>query len=367
MANDILTFCGTDTGTNLLTQSEYNLSTDRTSGNKPGIASAKLVNKSLRQSAAVASQMAQFISNKTGTDIVDNGVYAQLLAQFTSALTRYSPTITKYTSGSGTHNVTYIFAIATGSATIGATYTNNGVTYTVSATVASAVEIRASGNGAPLTSGTLTKSGGTGDTTLIFYAVRAPLVIEVEAVGGGGGGNSNSSDGSGTAGAGGDTTFGTTLITCVGGTGAGVGTAGGAGGAATATGLTGIVAAGARGSSGMTTLADGDAASGGIGGSSPLGGAGACTDRNAVGGSASANSGSGGAGAGCFAGGPGIGFAGSGGGAGGYVRVTITSGLLSTYAWAVGASGAAGTNGTSKSFNGGAGAAGVIVVKEIYQ
>lgn len=80
MANNILTFCGTDTGTNLLTQSEYNLSTDRTSGNKPGIASAKLANRALRQSAFIASQIAQFLTDKTGQDILDNDNTADLLA-----------------------------------------------------------------------------------------------------------------------------------------------------------------------------------------------------------------------------------------------------------------------------------------------
>ena len=48
MANNILPFCGTDTGTNLLTQLEYAASTDRTSGNKPGVASADVSDRQMR-------------------------------------------------------------------------------------------------------------------------------------------------------------------------------------------------------------------------------------------------------------------------------------------------------------------------------
>jgi len=84
--NEILPFCGTDTGTNLLTQSAYNSSTLRTSGNAPGIASLELNNKALRQATFVASQVAQFISNKLNQDVLDNGSTATLQAQIVSAI-----------------------------------------------------------------------------------------------------------------------------------------------------------------------------------------------------------------------------------------------------------------------------------------
>jgi len=35
--NEILKFCDTNTGTNLLTQSEYDADTQRTTGNQPGL------------------------------------------------------------------------------------------------------------------------------------------------------------------------------------------------------------------------------------------------------------------------------------------------------------------------------------------
>lgn len=64
----------------------------------------------------------------------------------------------------------YTFTVTSANATIGATYTNNGVTFTVLATIASATTLLCSAPGAPTTSGTLTKSAGTGDTTITFSA-----------------------------------------------------------------------------------------------------------------------------------------------------------------------------------------------------
>lgn len=62
----------------------------------------------------------------------------------------------------------FIFEITSGSATVGATYTNNTQTFTVLKTIASATRIFMSGTGAPSASGTLTKASGTGDATLTF-------------------------------------------------------------------------------------------------------------------------------------------------------------------------------------------------------
>lgn len=65
----------------------------------------------------------------------------------------------------------YTFTISSGSATLGATYTNNGNTYYVAKTVASGTTLVTQGPAAPTASGTLTKSAGTGDATLTFSAV----------------------------------------------------------------------------------------------------------------------------------------------------------------------------------------------------
>lgn len=70
----------------------------------------------------------------------------------------------------GTVSSAYTFTVTSANATLGATYTNNGVTYTVVATIATATTLLLTGSGAPLTSGTLTKATGTGDTTITFSA-----------------------------------------------------------------------------------------------------------------------------------------------------------------------------------------------------
>ena len=65
---------------------------------------------------------------------------------------------------------TYTFTVTSANATVGATYTNNGQTFTVLATIAAGTQLVCSGTGAPLASGTLTKALGTGDTTITFSA-----------------------------------------------------------------------------------------------------------------------------------------------------------------------------------------------------
>lgn len=354
MANNYLTFCPTDTSTNLLTNSEYSAASDRTSGNQPGVAKSKLVNKALRQASFVISSFAQFLANTTGADIIDqDGAEARLLSQITGVMTPLAPTITRYTSGSGTHNLAYVFQIVSGSATAAATYTNNGITYTVLTTIASGTVLRATGNGAPLASGTLTKTGGGGDATLTFYAVRAPLYLAVELVGGGGGGTGSGTS-PGTGGDGTDTTFGTTLLTGAKGAGANNSGTGGAGGTVT-------VNSPAVSTGSFTGQAGsyGDAVAtgtGGNGGATPFGGTGVGAYSGNAGGGAVANTGSGGGG----------GATQGGGGAGGFVRALIAS-PAATYAYAVGAAGAAGTAGGGGGFVGGAGAAGIIIVTEHYQ
>jgi hypothetical protein len=70
--NEILPFCGTDTGTNLLTQAEYDADSQRPIGNQPGVARSKLVNKVLKQSSLLAAALAQYLADKQATDITDD-------------------------------------------------------------------------------------------------------------------------------------------------------------------------------------------------------------------------------------------------------------------------------------------------------
>lgn len=267
-----------------------------------------------------------------------------------------APTVQFFTSGSGTYNKNYAFTIASGSATVGATYTNNGVTYTVYETVASGTLIYMSGNGAPTASGTLTKASGTGDATLTFSQARAPLYLVVEVQGGGGGGGGTSTAG----GTGGTTTFGSSLLTVTGGsgganTGGGSGV-GGTGGTATVNSPARLIYSRPGGTGGGST---GVAAGvGGGGGSSYFSGQGVVSSAAAglSGDNGIANTGGGGAGVNSSGGAN----TGRGGGGGAYAKALLAN-PSATYAYAVGAAGTAGSG------NGSAGGAGVIIVWEHYQ
>lgn len=67
----------------------------------------------------------------------------------------------------------YEFTVSSASATAGATYTHNGVTYTVETTLVSgsALVCYTTSDTNPLTSGTLTKASGSGDSSISFSAV----------------------------------------------------------------------------------------------------------------------------------------------------------------------------------------------------
>lgn len=354
MANEFLPFCPTDTGSNLLTQVEYEAALDRTEGNQPGVASFELVNKALRQGTYVAGQVAELVSNISGLDAEDNDTPDQFLALLNFALRAIPPVVTAYKSGSGTHQIVYNFMVAAANATAGATYTNNGATFAVQSTISGGkvLKMKATG-GSPAASGTLTRTSGSGDALITFYAVRAPILISVEMVGGGGGGPGSSTEG----GTGGTTSFGSALLSATGGeTGTSAGFGGNPGTASLGTGPVGLAVTGSAGGPNGGSAAW---ASGGAGGTSPFGGSGegGKGNSNAPGGAGVTNTGSGGGGCG-ISGSSGRG----GGGSGGYVKAFITT-ILSTYAYAVGAAGAAGTG----SVTGAAGGSGVIIVIENYQ
>lgn len=254
----------------------------------------------------------------------------------------------------------YMFTITSGSATQGATYTNNGNTYTVVATIASSTRLFCTQASAPQASGTLTKTAGTGDSSITFSAavafatyilpVPAPNWLIVEGVGAGGGGGGSGSGSNGSGGNGGDTVWGPGSI--IFGGGGGVSAAGGTntidGSFITLSDWPGMVGStgGTHGSSAACLLP------GGAAGLSPYGGGGqAGTGTGAAG---KANTGSGGA-----AGGIGIinsGITGRGGSSGGFAKVLINN-PSATYIYIIPAGGAAGTSGTSGN-TGGAGATG---------
>lgn len=69
--------------------------------------------------------------------------------------------------------LTHTFTVTSANATVGATYTNNGQTFTVVTTISGGVTLVCTSPGSPASSGTLTKATGTGDATITFSAVSS--------------------------------------------------------------------------------------------------------------------------------------------------------------------------------------------------
>lgn len=360
--NDFVPFCNENTGTNLPSQAAYIANPALPIGNQPGVASSSFNNKAIRQGTTMASVLAQLMSDVTGTSVNDNqnsadhAIPIALLAQLKAAVGFKRPVLTAYLTGSGNHNVSYKFQVVAANATVGATYSDGTTTFTVTATIAAQNEVIATGAAAPAVNGTLTKLSGTGDATIVFYAVRAPLYIKVRMSGGGGGGGGSGTGAPGTGGAGGTTSFGTSFLQCTGGT-------GGNGSTNTATAPGGVPTGGDINISGGIGCGGSNApAQAGAAGAPGVFGGSASTIAGAPGNAPPPNSGAGGGGGG---GNTGITPGGSGA-AGAYLEKLITT-PLSTYAWAVGAAGTFGAAGSGAGFNASNGASGFIEVIEYYQ
>lgn len=304
-----------------------------------------------------------------------NTLRTQGIAVEASILDPNPTRIQKFTSGSGTYNPTYLFLIATGSATAAATYTNNSVTFTVTETIASGTILAATGSSIPSDSGTLTKTAGTGDATLTFSRYWSPVYLKVHVVGGGAGGcgSADATSNGGLGGAGANTTFGSSFLTAAGAATQAANSQGGLGGAPSAlpSGVFGHLMTGTGGHGTLSHQAGGASFFLSVnGGAGPFGG---CGTSNGVttGGSAPANSGGGGGGAVYW----GTGYNGSSGGSGAYIYAFIRASVLVTgspnpytFSYSVGAGGTAGTAGSGASAAaGGAGGSGIIIVEEYYQ
>ncbi|MFP3756779.1 hypothetical protein SB751_23085 [Cupriavidus sp. SIMBA_020] len=79
MANDFLVFGG-GAGANVLSQAAYSVLTARSAGFSSGVAQSAQLNKVWRQSSIMAAVLAQFISDRTGLDVLDDGTTATILA-----------------------------------------------------------------------------------------------------------------------------------------------------------------------------------------------------------------------------------------------------------------------------------------------
>ncbi|MBB1625695.1 hypothetical protein [Achromobacter sp. UMC71] len=90
--NQILPF-GTVPGANVLTPADYQALAARLAGFSAGTAKSKELNTVWRQASFVAAMIAQYIADKTGQDVLDNGDQAALQAKFVAALAA-SPALT---------------------------------------------------------------------------------------------------------------------------------------------------------------------------------------------------------------------------------------------------------------------------------
>lgn len=78
-------------GANVLSQADYEALAALSSGFQAGKASSAQINKVLRQSAVMASMLAQFIADSSGNDVLDNGNTAAILANLKAGLLSASP------------------------------------------------------------------------------------------------------------------------------------------------------------------------------------------------------------------------------------------------------------------------------------
>ena len=306
------------------------------------------------------------LAKLTGNVSATPSIFTQTGTGSASAAPAWRPFLPPYTvvyyTGSGTWQTLVYFQISSGNATTGATYTNNGYTFTVVTTASSATLLFTTCTGFPTSSGTLTKSGGTGDATITFQAYASPLWMQIEMVGGGGGGGASGGGTVNIGTVGGQTSF--AGATAPGGSygNSNSPTAGAGGTAGSLNGFSGFSLGGGVGFCGVfngpfTTSQP----AGGGGGNGAFGGAGYGGPGGNNGSTATANTGAGGGGAGAFS--SSYGPAG-GGGAGAYTEVYLAS-PGSTYTYTVGGGGNGGT--ASGGASGGSGAAGVIIITSGFQ
>jgi microcystin-dependent protein len=84
-ANNILPFAQ-DGGALVQTQAVYAADAERTTGNQPGVARPDFVNKTLRQVAAIAAGLAQFLADNQITDVSDDQIPSALSTMILNAI-----------------------------------------------------------------------------------------------------------------------------------------------------------------------------------------------------------------------------------------------------------------------------------------
>ncbi|CNJ30417.1 tail fiber protein [Yersinia rohdei] len=89
MTNEILPF-GLGVESNVMAQADYEALAARSGGFSSGVAKSEQLNKVWRQSAFVASVLAQFIANRSAYDVLDDGDTATLLTNLELAVKTYA-------------------------------------------------------------------------------------------------------------------------------------------------------------------------------------------------------------------------------------------------------------------------------------
>ncbi|WP_267411824.1 hypothetical protein [Pantoea sp. GM_Pan_4] len=91
MATNNFKAFGIGAGANVTSQADYEALAALLTGFQSGKASSAQINKALRQSSTMAYVLAQFISDSTSVDVLDNGVPATILANLKAAMTSLTP------------------------------------------------------------------------------------------------------------------------------------------------------------------------------------------------------------------------------------------------------------------------------------
>lgn len=362
--NDFLPFA-TGGSANVLSQAAY-AGSGYATGNISGIASSAFNNKAIRQATYLVSCLAQFLSNTTGFDVLDDGNMSEVLDTLMWAL-KAGVSVQPYTSAAGatgTWMPTVICEVtATGSDmesgciyedTSSNQFTNLAI-FASGATVIRLIPL--SGVALPV-SAALTLNSGTGPATItVDKTFNKPSYLRVKIWAGGGGGAGSGSASGSAAGDGGDSNFGGASLLLAKGGGAGAWGAGGSPtfGAVIGKGIQPIWSSeGQGGETGLCLVPSTSAFRGGFGGQGPFGDQSKPSFTNGFGG-----------GGGLGGGGTGSSLIPGGGGASGNWIDAIILNPAASYAWSIGLGGTAGGAGTGGAV-GGVGGAGGMIVEEHY-
>lgn len=83
----ILPFAVTDTGSNLMTDPNYEADAHRLVGHQPGVARSPLINKTLRQTSLMSAALAKFIADIRAMEVNDSMSHEALASHLYSAIT----------------------------------------------------------------------------------------------------------------------------------------------------------------------------------------------------------------------------------------------------------------------------------------